>query len=48
MAGDLLFVQGNTRKNLRISRMKVIRRNQENEASSSYEKACLRHFKIST
>ena len=36
MAGDLLFVQGNSRKNLRISRMKVIRRNQENEASSSY------------
>ena len=33
--GRLTFVPGNTRKNLRISRMKVIRKNQENEASNS-------------
>jgi hypothetical protein len=31
----LTLVPGNTRKNLRISRMKVIRKNRENEASNS-------------
>ena len=34
--GRLTFVPGNTRKNLRISRMKVIReKKRENEASTS-------------